>query len=117
MNFQAHRLNASLVDARVPPFRMWSFQGSSYKWGKDDVMEISERFAQPNLFGPPGKDGTGGGIPVVAFWTAAMGEAVGHLEPLPLALVPTHSVRSWRSRPPRTSHPGPGPGAHNGVME
>ena len=86
VNFQAHRLNASLVDARVPPFRMWSFQGSSYKWGKDDVMEISERFAQPNLFGPPGKDGTGGGIPVVAFWTAAMGEAVGHLEPLPLAL-------------------------------
>jgi len=86
VNFQAHRLNASLVDPHVPPFRMWSFQGSSYQWGKDDVMEISEKFAQPNLFGPPGKDGTGGGIPVVAFWTAAMGEAVGHLEPLPLAL-------------------------------
>jgi len=79
VNFQAHRLNASQVDPRVPPFRMWSFQGSSYQWGKDDVMEISEKFAQPNLFGPPGKDGTGGGSPGVAFWTAAMGEAVGHL--------------------------------------
>ena len=32
------------------------------------------------------KGGYGGGIPVVAFWTASVGEAVGHVETLPLTL-------------------------------
>jgi alpha-galactosidase len=86
LKFQEHRLNASLADPRVPPFRMWSFEGSSIAWGKDDVLELPANFSQANPFGPPGKDGIGGGVPVVAFWTRAVGEAVGHLEPLPLAL-------------------------------
>jgi alpha-galactosidase len=86
VRFQEHRLNASLVDPQVPPFRMWSFQGSSIAWGKDDVLEIPASFSQSNFFGPPGKEGIGGGVPVVAFWTRAVGEAVGHLEPLPLEL-------------------------------
>src|SRR5438093_9328393 len=30
------------------------------------------------------KGGYGGGIPVVAFWTASVGEAIGHVETLPL---------------------------------
>ena len=32
------------------------------------------------------KGGYGGGIPVVAFWTGSVGEAVGHVETLPLTL-------------------------------
>jgi len=32
------------------------------------------------------KNGLGGGIPVVAFWTASVGEAIGHVETLPLVL-------------------------------
>ena len=32
------------------------------------------------------KEGTGGGIPVNAFWTASVGEAIGHIETLPLTL-------------------------------
>jgi hypothetical protein len=32
------------------------------------------------------KGGYGGGIPVVAFWTGAVGEAIGHVETLPLTL-------------------------------
>jgi len=32
------------------------------------------------------KDGAGGGIPVNAFWTASVGEAIGHVETLPLVL-------------------------------
>jgi len=32
------------------------------------------------------KGGLGGGIPVVAFWTASVGEAIGHVETLPWTL-------------------------------
>jgi alpha-galactosidase len=78
-----HRLNASLEDPRTPPFKLWSFQGSSRKWGKDDVVEISKTFAQANLMGGMVPTGEGGGIPVAAFWTASAGEAIGHLETLP----------------------------------
>ncbi len=83
---QRHRLNASLVDSQAPPYKLWSFHGSSYDWGKDDVVAISENFSQPNVMGAPTPKGIGGGIPLVAFWTASMGEAIGHLETLPLAL-------------------------------
>ena len=65
---------------------MWSFHGSSYEWGKDDVVKLTHTFSQPNLMGAAIKGGYGGGIPVVAFWTAAVGEAVGHVETLPLTL-------------------------------
>ncbi|HEV2348535.1 MAG TPA: alpha-galactosidase [Terriglobia bacterium] len=81
-----HRLNASLQDPQAPPFRLWSYQGSSEKWGKDDVMEISRNFAQANLMGGMMPTGEGGGIPVAAFWTASVGEAIGHLETLPWVL-------------------------------
>jgi len=83
---QLHRFNASLADPKAPPYRLWSFQGSSYEWGKDDVMEISKAFSQPNVMGAMNPHGQGGGIPVVAFWTASVGEALGHVETLPLVL-------------------------------
>ena len=81
-----HRLNASLVDRKVPPYRMWSFQGSSYKWGENIIEEIPAKFSQPNLMGGPTPKGMGGGIPVVAFWTDKVGIGMGHLELLPLVL-------------------------------
>jgi alpha-galactosidase len=83
---QQRRLNASLADPGVPPYRLWSFQGSSVAWGKNDVFEVTDHFSQQNPFGAPGADGIGGGIPVVAFWTGEMGEAVGHIETFPLTL-------------------------------
>ncbi len=83
---QHHWLNASLADPGAPPFRLWSFHGSSAKWGKDDVVPIARNFSQPNLMGVANARGVGGGIPVVAFWTATAGEAIGHVEPLPLLL-------------------------------
>jgi alpha-galactosidase len=81
-----HRLNASLEDPKVQPYQLWSFQGSSEKWGKDDVLEIPKNFAQVNLMGGMTRTGEGGGIPVVAFWTASAGEAIGNLETLPWML-------------------------------
>jgi alpha-galactosidase len=90
---QRHLLNASLIDPTVRPFQMWSFHGSSEKWGKDNVVLISKDFSRANPMEQvmKGDPGTGGGIPIVAFWTAEMGEAIGHLETLPLVLgIPVH---------------------------
>ncbi|HUU12734.1 MAG TPA: hypothetical protein VM182_03375, partial [Terriglobia bacterium] len=58
---QRHRLNASLADEQAAPYQLWSFQGSSYAWGKDDVLPISQKFSQPNLMGGPTPQGLGGG--------------------------------------------------------
>src|ERR1700730_1902405 len=80
---QQHRFNSHM--AKEHPYDMWSYQGSSYEWGKDDVVKLTSGFSQPNLMGGIVKGGYGGGIPVVAFWTASVGEAIGHVETLPLS--------------------------------
>jgi hypothetical protein len=80
---QQHRFSGQLVDAKTQPYDMWSFQGSSYDWGKDDVQKLTKVSAQPNLMGEAVKGGYGGGIPVVAFWTGSVGEAIGDVETLP----------------------------------
>src|SRR5581483_7773929 len=76
---QQHRFNAKLADAKVQPYDMWAYQGSSYNWGEDDVLKLKRTSAQSNVMGETVKGGYGGGIPVVAFWTASVGEAVGHV--------------------------------------
>ncbi len=83
---QQHRFSAKQVDATALPYDMWSFQGSSYDWGKDDVQKLTRVSSQPNAMGEAIKGGYGGGIPVVAFWTASVGEAIGHVETLPWTL-------------------------------
>ena len=54
---------------------------------RDDVQKLTRTSSQPNLMGEAVKGGYGGGIPVVAFWTASVGEAIGHVETLPLDAV------------------------------
>jgi alpha-galactosidase len=83
---QSHRFDASLSDPKAAPYDMWSFHGSSREWGEDDVTRISKNFTRANVFGESIKGGMGGGIPVVAFWTGSVGEAIGHVETLPLSL-------------------------------
>jgi alpha-galactosidase len=82
---QRRRLNARLGDAKARPWEMWSFHGASYDWGKDDVVKLTPAFSQPNVMGDMVKGGYGGGIPVVAFWTRQVGEAVGHVETIPIS--------------------------------
>ena len=82
---QRRHLNARLSDAKAKPWEMWSFHGSSYEWGKDDVVKLTPSFFQPNVMGGMVKGGYGGGIPVVAFWTRQVGEAVGHIETIPIS--------------------------------
>ncbi len=83
---QQHSFSAKQVDAKAQPYDMWAFQGSSYDWGKDDVQKLTRVSSQPNAMGEAVKGGYGGGIPVVAFWTASVGEAIGHVETLPWTL-------------------------------
>ncbi|HET7207886.1 MAG TPA: glycoside hydrolase family 36 protein [Terriglobales bacterium] len=86
---QRHVLNASLSDPKAAPFSMWSFHGSSEAWGKDDVMLVGEKFARANpmqVVMHNDENQTGGGIPVTAFWTGTVGEAIGHAEAVPLRL-------------------------------
>jgi alpha-galactosidase len=83
---QRHRLSATLADAQAAPYDLWSFHGSSVRWGRDDVLKISKDFSYDNPLGGITGRGNGGGVPVVAFWTAKVGEAIGHIETLPLVL-------------------------------
>ena len=97
MDIDAHRFNASSADPTAAPNQLWSFHGASIQWGKDNVFEVPKKFSQENQMGSvvevKGDLGrVGGGIPVVAFWTRIVGEAIGHVETLPLVLsIPVHT--------------------------
>ena len=118
VDLDRHRLSASLADPAVAPNQMWSFHGASIEWGKDNVFEIPKKFSQQNQMGSmvevKGDLGrVGGGIPVVAFWTRNVGEAIGHLETLPLVLsipvkteVDGHVHASVHLTPANTLQPG-----------
>jgi len=80
---QAHRLNASLVEEKAAPFEMWSFHGASVEWGQDETLPLAKEFRRANVLGTQLENGSGGGVPVVAFWTRSVGTAIGHLEALP----------------------------------
>ena len=102
VTLQKHRLNASLADQSAKPHEMWAFFGASLKWGKDEILPIPAKFSQRNPFGPPVETGddlgrVGGGVPVVAFWTANTGLAIGHLETLPLSIdIPVQTASDGR---------------------
>ena len=81
-----HELDASLSDPGAKAHQMWSFQGASIDWGKDEILPIPAKYDQQNVMGAPVGEGHGGGIPVNAFWTRSVGLAIGHIETLPLVL-------------------------------
>jgi alpha-galactosidase len=81
---QRHRLSAALADPKAAPYEVWSFQGASTDWGQDDVLPLAKGFSRANVMGTQNPNGLGGGVPVNAFWTASVGEAIGHLDPMPL---------------------------------
>jgi alpha-galactosidase len=86
---QRHVLNAAGADRNAAPFAMWSFHGSSEAWGKDDVALLNAKYKRENPMQTMlhnDENRTGGGIPVVAFWTGSVGEAIGHAETVPLKL-------------------------------
>ena len=92
--------SAELPDKNTHP--LWTFEGASLKWGKDEMFPVPTKFSQENPFGAPVlvKDDlghVGGGIPVVAFWSRNVGEAIGHIETLPLVLsIPVQTTKDGR---------------------
>ena len=71
--------------------------GIELRLGENDVAKLTRTSTQPNLMGEQVKGGYGGGIPVVAFWTASVGEAIGHVETLPWTLsIPVKVDREGR---------------------
>ena len=97
VSVQEHRLSAKVADAKAAPHQLWSFMGASVEWGQDEILQLPVHFSRPNIMGAVVKDGTGGGIPVNAFWTATVGEAIGHVETLPLVLSLPVSVAADQS--------------------
>jgi alpha-galactosidase len=87
----------SPADSQNPSRVLWSFDGASLKWGNDEIFPVPAKYQQENPFGAPVpvKDDlghVGGGVPVVAFWSKNVGEAIGHVETLPLVLsIPVHA--------------------------
>src|SRR5258708_14754263 len=99
ISLQRHHFSAANGSKNGAP-TLWTFQGASLKWGKDEIFAMPAKFSQENPFGAavPTKDdlvAVGGGIPVVAFWSRDVGEAIGHVETLPLTLsIPVHAIPS-----------------------
>lgn len=90
VTLQRHRF-AAPASAAAGGNALWTFQGASLKWGKDEIFAMPAKFTQDNPFGASvaAKDDlgyVGGGIPVVAFWAREVGEAIGHIETLPWTL-------------------------------
>jgi alpha-galactosidase len=90
VKLQRHQF-ASTSDSKPRVNPLWTFQGASLKWGKDEIFPMPAKFSQENPFGAPVATHddlgyAGGGIPVVAFWSREVGEAIGHVETLPLTL-------------------------------
>jgi alpha-galactosidase len=86
ISIQHRRLSATLADSHAFHSEMWSFQGSSYKWGANDVIQMAKGFSLINAVGPSTTDHFGGGLPVIAFWTRTVGMAMGLAEPRPYAI-------------------------------
>jgi hypothetical protein len=103
VTLQRHQFAAPL-DSKSPSHPLWTFQGSSLMWGKDETFLMPAKFSQENPFGAPvpTKDDigyVGGGIPVVAFWSRAVGEAIGHVETVPLTLsIPVHAAEAGKAQ-------------------
>jgi len=98
VTLQRHTFAAQESSAKtVSP--LWTFEGSSLHWGKDEIFPVPAKFAQENPFGAPVKvkddlGHVGGGIPVVAFWSRNVGEAIGHIETVPFVLsVPVQTTK------------------------
>ena len=110
---QDHHLTAAAAEPGTDAYRLWSFQGASIKWGDDIILPLKIGFHQENKVGASRKNGIGGGIPVLTFWTRNAGLAIGHLETLPVTLdmpvdVPADHipVASLRLSPETTLAPG-----------
>jgi alpha-galactosidase len=101
VTLQRHQF-AAPVGSKSGSHPLWTFQGASLMWGKDETFLMPAKFSQENPFGAPvpTKDDlgyVGGGIPVVAFWSREVGEAIGHVETVPFTLsIPVRAAEAGK---------------------
>jgi alpha-galactosidase len=110
-NLTATRRSTGKVDVLRAQFakdHLWSFQGASKGWGLDDVMLLCPG-SHENLLGTMVEGGLGGGIPVIDFWNASTGEALGCLSAdpcaLPVGVAPNGRAAASVAFPARTLAP------------
>jgi hypothetical protein len=80
---QRHRLSATLVASKAQAWEVWSYHRASRDGGRGETVRLTRDFSRRNALGqagPQDKD-----LPVVAFWTDEVGEAIGHFDAVPVA--------------------------------
>src|SRR5215831_8660746 len=48
-----HRFRSAQTNPSASKSSMWTFEGSSLKWGKDEIFPVPAKFSQENPFGAP----------------------------------------------------------------
>jgi hypothetical protein len=80
---QRHRFSAKLVESNAQSWEVWSYHRVGGEENKGEVVRLNRHFARRNAL-EPGKGPAGRDLAVVAFWTDEVGEAIGHLDTLPM---------------------------------
>lgn len=78
---QRHRFSAKLVAAKAETWDVWSYHRAGGDRDEGEVVRLTRHFSRRNLL-EPAKRAEGRDLPVVAFWTDEVGEAIGHLDKL-----------------------------------
>jgi hypothetical protein len=80
---QRHRLSATLVAAKAQAWEVWSYHPASRDGRKGETIRVTRNFSRRNALGQAGP--VENNLPVVAFWTGEVGEAIGHFDAVPVA--------------------------------
>src|SRR5262245_30059895 len=72
MSLPQRRLAAPRAGAHANA-RLWSFHGSSERVGQGELARLEPGVSRTNVVGVPARRGVGGGLPVVAVWSARVG--------------------------------------------
>lgn len=93
---QRHRFSAKLSDANVQTWDVWSYQSRSGEEGAGEVVRLTPHFSRRNVVGlATGQQARS--VPVVAFWTHEVGEAIGLLRaPLIPTAIPVKTASDGR---------------------
>ena len=92
---QRRRLSATLVASKAQAWEVWSYHPASREGGKGETVRITRDFSRRNALGQAGPEEND--LPVVAFWTDEVGEAIGHFDAVPVvAAIPVKVNRDGR---------------------
>ncbi len=81
---QRHRFSAKQVVAKAQTWDVWSYHRAGGEGTKGEVVRLKRNFSRRNVL-EPAKGAQEKSLPVVAFWTDEVGEAIGHLDTVPMA--------------------------------